>query len=399
MSYDAVVVGARCAGASTALLLARRGYRVLLVDRATFPSDTMSTHWVHQSGLAYLQSWGLLDRVRACGCPPLRSVTFDFGPFSLTGSSPPADGVAEALAPRRFVLDQLLVEAAVEAGAELRQGFAVSELLEEDGAVCGIRGTTAQGTTVTERCRIVVGADGLHSRVARAVDAPEYDAVEPLVSAYYSYWSGVETNGLEMYDRPRRGMGVIPTNDGLTCVVSAWPSSEASAFRADLEANFLATLELAPDLAGRVLAGRREEPFVGTPGIPNRYRRPYGPGWALVGDAGYVKDPITAQGITDAFRDAELLTEAIDAGLSDRQPLVAALERYELLRNQASHDMYELTCLFATLEPPPPDLARFFEVVASDQAEADRFLGVLAGTVAVSDFFAPENMQRVLASA
>jgi flavin-dependent dehydrogenase len=126
--YDVIVVGARCAGSPTAMLLARKGYRVL-VDRTSFPSDTLSTHYIHQAGGARLKQWGLLDALVASNCPPIREQTFDVGPFALVGTPPPADGVADAYAPRRTVLDQLLVESASAAGAEVRERFTVRELV------------------------------------------------------------------------------------------------------------------------------------------------------------------------------------------------------------------------------------------------------------------------------
>ena len=178
--YDAIVVGARCAGAPTAMLLARKGYRVLLVDRATFPSDlVLSTHFVWQPGIARLQRWGLLDNIRASHCPPIAFFHLDLGPFTLTGAPPPAEGVTTAYSPRRIVLDYALVEAAVAAGAELREGFAVQELLRDGDRVAGIRGRATGGKTVTEGARIVIGADGMHSLVARAVHAEAYHTTTP----------------------------------------------------------------------------------------------------------------------------------------------------------------------------------------------------------------------------
>jgi flavin-dependent dehydrogenase len=162
-SYDAIVVGARCAGSPTAMLLARMGYRVLLLDKASFPSDTMSTHVVHPPGVAALRRWGLLDRLEATGCPPVRTYSFDFGPLTISGSPRPIDGIAHGYCPRRTVLDQLLVDAAVEAGAELRERFSVDEILAADGVVTGIRGHARGGTAVTERAQVVIGADGKHS--------------------------------------------------------------------------------------------------------------------------------------------------------------------------------------------------------------------------------------------
>src|SRR5581483_7646777 len=348
--YDAIVVGARCAGSPTAMLLARKGYRVLLVDRATFPSDILSTHYIHQPGVAQLARWGLLEPVVASNCPPITRALCDFGPFALTGSAPPAGEVAEAYCPRRTILDKILVDAAVAAGAELRPGFSVQEMLADGERVSGIRGRGASGGPVTEQARIVIGADGLRSVVARAVQAPTYHERPTLTCGYYSYWSGVPDEGVELYPRDGRAILAFPTNDGLLCLAVQWLHHEFHAFRADVEGNFLQTLELAPGLAERVRGGRREERFLGTADLPNFFRKPYGPGWALVGDAGYHKDPHTGEGITDAFRDAELLADAIDAGLAGRQPLDEALADYERRRNAVAMPLYELTCELASLQ-------------------------------------------------
>ena len=171
--YDAIIVGARCAGSAAALLLARKGHKVLLVDRSTFPSDlAFSTHYIHQSGIARLKRWGLLDDVVRSGCPSITSFYFDFGTFFLTGSPPRADGVREAYAPRRRILDSILVDAAVAAGAELRGGFSVEEITFDSGAVCGIRGRQRGSTSSVDKGRIVIGADGMHSLVARVCVPP-----------------------------------------------------------------------------------------------------------------------------------------------------------------------------------------------------------------------------------
>ncbi|GIV82053.1 MAG: FAD-dependent oxidoreductase [Anaerolineae bacterium] len=394
--YDAIVIGARCAGSPTAMLLARKGYRVLLVDRDTFPSDTLSTHWIHQPGVARLERWGLRERLAATGCPPITSITMDLGPFALRGTPPPSGDVSEAYCPRRTVLDKLLVDAAVEAGAELREHFSVQSLVWDGDRVSGITGRSATGTPVTEHARIVIGADGIHSLVARQAEAPTYNTRPTYSCAYYSYWSGMPLDGVEFYPREHRGIGALPTHDGLTVIIVGWPHDEFHAFRANIEENFLKTLDLAPALAERVHQGRREERFSGTADLPNFYRKPYGPGWALVGDAGYHKDPITAQGITDAFRDAELLTEAIDAGFSGRRPLEEALAEYEQQRNAASQAIYDFTCQLAMLEPPSLEMQQLFAALRHDQEQTNRFFGVMAGTVSVSAFFAPENIGRIM---
>ena len=308
-AYDAIIVGARCAGSPTAMLLARKGYRVLLVDRATFPSDTVSTHVLHPMGAAALARWGLRDRLAATGCPPIDTYAFDFGPFTLSGSPGTADAPV-AYCARRTVLDKLLVDAAAEAGAEVREGFTVEEVMVEHGVVVGIKGHSKGRDSLRERARLVIGADGRHSLVAQAVEPEQYNEKPPLLAAYYTYWSGLPMNGrFETYIRAHRGFAAAPTHDGLTLTVGGWPYAEFEANKKDIEGHFLTMFELAPEFAARISQAKRVAPFAGAV-VANFFRKPYGPGWALVGDAGYNKDPITAQGIADAFRDAGLCATA-----------------------------------------------------------------------------------------
>jgi flavin-dependent dehydrogenase len=393
--YDAIVVGARCAGSPTAMLLARRGHRVLLVDRAAFPSDTLSTHAVHAPGIAALARWGLLDAVTATGCPPLSTYRVDFGPFTVEGTPPPVDGRSAGYAPRRRLLDTIMVQAAADAGAEVRERFSVHELLVEDGAVVGVRGAGHGGREVVERARIVIGADGRHSSVARAVGAQDYATRPRLGYGYYTYWRDLPLDGFTAVSRPGRAWGAFPTNDGLTLVVVGWPYAEAAAYKADVERNYLATLELAPWFADLVRGATRVEPFLGG-AVPGYLRTPYGPGWALVGDAGYNKDPITAQGISDAFRDAELCATAVDEAFTGRQPFDEAMAGYHLTRDAHVLPIYEFTSQMATMAPPPPELAQLLAAVAGDREASDRFAGVIAGTVSPADFFAPEHVGRIL---
>jgi flavin-dependent dehydrogenase len=354
--YDAVVVGARCSGSPTAMLLARRGYRVLLLDRAAFPSDSIRNHFVQHPGVVRLNRWGLLPSVAASNCPPVRTFTTDFGDFPLRVPIEQGDGVDADYAPRRVVLDKILVDAAVAAGAELRERFTVHELVWDNDRVVGIRGRSSGGAMVREDASIVIGADGLHSVVAKAVEAQRYNERPALTYGYYSYFSGVPMDGIEVWIRPSRAYINFPTNDGLTCVAIQAPVEGFHAFRSDIEGNFFQTLDAVPELAERVRNGTRQERWYGTADLPNFLRRPYGPGWALVGDAGFHKDPILAQGISDAFRDAELLADAVNAGLSGRTPLDDALGAYEQQRNEMALPGYEQNCAAAAFLPPPPQV-------------------------------------------
>jgi flavin-dependent dehydrogenase len=396
--YDAIVVGARCAGSPTAMLLARSGHRVLLVDRATFPSDTLSTHVIHAPGVAALRRWGLLDDVIATGCPPLATYSFDFGFFTITGTPRPRDGSSVGYAPRRFLLDTILLEAAAAAGAEVQEHFSVDELLFEHGVVVGVHGHDADGTATTHRARVVVGADGRQSRVARAVAAAQYLEKPRLQWAYYTYWRDLPVDGFTTVIRPDRGWGAFPTNDGLTLVVVGWPYAEAAAYKADIEGNYLRTLDLAPEFAARVRAATRVEPFAGG-AVPNFLRKPYGPGWALVGDAGYTKDPITAQGMSDAFRDAELCAAALDAFLRGGSSFDDAMSAYQLTRDAEVLPLYEFTTQLATLAPPPPEVGQLLAAVAGNPDAMNRFAGVIAGTVSPMEFFAPDNIGRIMGAA
>ena len=386
-TYDAIVVGARCAGAPLAMLLARKGYRVLAVDRASFPSDTVSTHVVQPLAAAALERWGLLERLIATGCPPVHTYAYDFGAFVLAGA-PGTASAPVAYCPRRTILDQLLVEAAREAGAEVREGFSVDELLTEGGRVVGLRGRTEGGNPVTERARVVVGADGRHSLVARAVRPEPYNRKPPLQACYYTYWSGLPMDGVfATYIRPHRGFAAVETHDGLTMVVAGWPYAEFEANKRDFEGNYLSVLGLVPAFAERIRHARREARVLGA-AVENFFRKPYGPGWALVGDAGYNRDPITAQGIHDAFRDAERCAGALDEALSGARGFEDAMADYQRARDERVAPMYEFTCQLATLAPPPSEMQQLLAGIRGNQEAMDGFAQLNAGTLSPAQFFA-----------
>lgn len=394
--YDAIVIGARVAGAPTAMLLARAGYRVLLVDRASFPSDTLSTHQVQLPGCVQLKRWGLLDTVLATRPGIVRTVHFDAGGTTLTGGYPVVDGVDFMVSPRRTRLDTILVAAARDAGVEVREEFGVQELLWDDGRVVGVRGSTKQGAAVDEHARIVIGADGRHSLVAKAVTAPAYDEHPVLTCGYYTYFEGLPTSGGELYARDRCMIGVWPTNENLTLIYVSEPIAEFATFRTDVETHYFAALDRVPALAERVRQSRRAERILGTGEVANSFRRPYGPGWALVGDAGYVRDPITGYGISDAFRDAQLLADAIHDGLVGQQSMEVALASYERQRNRAARPLYAFTLETARMRPFSPAQLALLRALEHNPAAAREFFGVLAGARRSTDFFTPRNLLRIL---
>ena len=399
--YDAIVIGARCGGSPTAMLLARNGYRVLLVDKATFPSDTMSTHLAHPPAVAALDRWGILEQLEATNCPPITRYSFDFGPVAVAGTPRPSNGTAKAYCPRRIVLDALLVEAAAAAGAEVREAFTVEEVLIDDGRVTGIRGHAKGGETVTETAKVVVGADGRHSIVAKAVEPERYNEVPALAPAYYAYWSGLPTDGFDTYIRAESGRGwaAIPTHDDLTCVVQGTPQADFATTKKDVEGAYLEGFELAPEFAERINGATRESGFMGAGDLAGYFRKPYGPGWALVGDAGYHKHPITAFGITDAFRDAEAVASALDETFSERRSFDDAMADYQRARDEEALPIYEFTCDFAKLEPPPPEMQQLIGAMQGNQQAQDDFVSVMAGTLPAPVFFGPENAGRIMAAA
>jgi 2-polyprenyl-6-methoxyphenol hydroxylase-like FAD-dependent oxidoreductase len=382
--HDVIVVGARCAGAPTAMLLARAGRRVLVVDRATFPSDTISTHIVHPLGVAALARWGLLERLAATGCPPIERYAFDVGPVTVAGT-PGTPATPHAYCPRRTILDQLLVDAAREAGAEVREGFAVEEIVIENDRVAGICGHERDGATITERAEIVIGADGRHSQVARAVRAEAYLERPPLEALYYAYWSELPVDGVELYMRPERGFAAAPTHDGLTMVVALWPIAEFHDNKKDIEGHYAEVLALVPEFAERVRGATRATRLVGGT-VPGYFRRPYGPGWALVGDAGYCKDPITAQGITDAFLDAERCSAAL------LDPVDGAMDAWHQARDARARPIYDFTCELASLGPTPPEMAQMIAAIAGNPPLMDAFVQHFAGTITGEELFARLGM-------
>ncbi|MEV6631146.1 NAD(P)/FAD-dependent oxidoreductase [Actinoplanes sp. NPDC051470] len=379
--HDVIVIGARCAGSPTAMLLARRGHRVLLVDRATFPSDTVSSHVIHPPGVDSLRRWGLLDRVAASGCPPVGRYSFDFGDVTLAGSP------GTAYAPRRTVLDKVLLDAAAEAGAEVREGFTVDDVVLADDQPAEVRGRDATGAVVRARARVVVGADGRNSLVAKVAQAGQYHVRSPMTCGYYSYWSDLPADGLEVFGRPGRGWAACPTNDGLTMVIGCWPYAELTEHRDDVEDELGRTFDRAPGFAERLRSATREHRIVGAT-MPNYLRTPYGPGWALVGDAGYNRDFITAQGISDAFRDAELCAGALDEALSGKREFEEAMADYWAARDAQVLPMYELTATVAALQAPDDRTVALVNGLQGDQDGMDAFARMSAGVTSPADFFA-----------
>jgi flavin-dependent dehydrogenase len=391
--YDVIVVGARCAGSPVAMLLARQGHRVLVLDRSTFPSDTVSTHYMHQTGLARLQAWGLLDRVLASDVTPIRELNFAYTGIEMSGKPYPVDGIDVVYCPRRTVLDQVLVDGAREAGAEVIEGFSVTEVVFDGDRAVGVRGRVGEGQEQEFLAAFVVGADGRNSVVADKVGAEIYRRVPAACFIYYSYFSGVDWGMHHRTAFTEQQIGTWPTNDGLQLLAVMRKSDRFADFRQDVEGNFQAVYDqVAPELGEQLRdSGKRVENFRPMRYPDNYYRRSHGPGWALVGDAGYHKDPITGWGISDAFKHGELLAEQLHLGLSGERPIDDAVADYTKLRDADSAGTFELTCVLGELHLTP-----YYDAVlratSMSPTYSNKFLGLIAGGVPGAEFFAPANL-------
>jgi flavin-dependent dehydrogenase len=390
--HDVVVVGGRVAGSATAMLLARLGHDVVVVDQATFPSDTVSTHSIARSGVVHLRRWGLLDAVLDSGAPAIRQVTFNAAGESTSRQIKDKAGVDFLVAPRRYALDTILATAAEHAGAEVRPGVTVTGVVRDGrGRVVGVSGRDRAGAPVELGARYVIGADGLRSQVARSVGATINEAGPAGGAAQYAYYAGLPWSGIEFFVAERSFAGVFPTHDGQACIWVCNPSADAKAIRRRTGSRVEAFGELlersAPELAERLRHARRTSPVQGVLRQPNQLRQAFGPGWALVGDAGYYRDAITAYGISDAFRDAELLAVALDQALGAEAEETTALAAYQQQRDHALREIFEITCRLAAYPPVP----RFIEL--------QKRLGVAIDTQAAALAARPIPAERLLATA
>ncbi|MFE0171778.1 NAD(P)/FAD-dependent oxidoreductase [Streptomyces sp. NPDC059002] len=393
-SYDVVVVGARSAGAATAMLLARAGHRVLLLDRSRFPSDTLSTQHIHRPGLRLLDQWGLLGPLADGGCPPVRHISYTLGDLRLEGPVPVEERIDAVYAPRRYVLDALVADAAVAAGAEFRDGCTVTGVLSgDDGRTVGVTCRTDGGATEEIRARLVVGADGMRSTVARLVGAATEREDAPMTCVYYGYWAGLPAQ-FEVHERQGRLIGVVPTHDELTLVAAYFPQEEFPAVRQDPALAYAEALRsTAPELAERAAGARRVERLRGTGSQFNFFRQATGPGWVLVGDAGCHKDSITGTGISDAFEQAAALADAVGSasatepgpGPGDAAALDAALHGFAAARDRLMEPRYQMALDSAGLQVTD-ERREFLRWIASDPGSTRAFLSVAVSHVDAAQF-------------
>ena len=386
--YDVIVVGARCAGAATALLLARQGVRVLLTDRAAFPSDTISTHLLHPAGVARLREWDLLDPLLASGCPPIDTISFQPAEDLVLRGAPYAyDGVASTLAPRRTVLDTLLVEAAVAAGAELREGASFQQVIWEDGRAvgAGFGGRSA----FTERAALLIGADGRHSAVAREVGAKPIRDAGTFGCQFYGYWRGLPDVGTQIFVGGGQAVLAYPTHDQHHLVLVGWPHARFAEVKQDIDRHFRAAVaKSAPAIAEHLTDATRTGSITGSGDLGNYVRESSGPGWALAGDAATAKDPVTAQGIGDAFAQAQSLADRLPAALAAGPGAVdAATAAHTADRDRDSAAAFETTLTFA-MGGNSAALLPVLRAIEHRPELISMFYGIYAGQVTMEEFFA-----------
>ncbi len=374
---DALVVGARAAGSAAAIALARAGRRVIALDRAHFPSDTLSTHLLFPGGVAELQALGALDRVRALGAPPMPAALVGAAGMTASGAYTPIDGIAHALCVRRTGLDAALVETAREAGAEVRERVRVTDLVWEGDRVAGV---VADGEAL--RAPLVVGADGRTSTVARLVGAEEpYRQWDNQRACAFAYWRDGrdEWRGIAAQWREGEELGTaFPCDGGLVLVLLMPPVERLPAFRADPVGEYVRTLEAIPPLRERLDGCALDSKVRIGARLPSYFRRSAGPGWALPGDAGHFKDPVTAQGIRDALRFGRRLGERAAPVLDDPAALDGELRAWEREREHACLETYQWTTLLGRAEALNPIEAELYRTISRQPGLSGPLLDVFA---------------------
>jgi menaquinone-9 beta-reductase len=397
-SYDVIVIGGSVSGAPTAMLLARQGHRVLLVEKTVFPRDRNSTHFIWPRGMSYLNRWGVADRLLQAS-PSFRNMEVCIEGISLVGAVS-LDAVKQRFqslhgddrdvldvycGPRRFLLDEHLLNCAKEAGVDVREGVNYSGVQIEDGRVVGIRASTSTGEKLDVRAKLVIGADGRFSRFADDVGSATLDFRELSTFAYYGYFAGIDKPELAIHKRGRYGTAIFPTMNDTHMVLVYGPTAMWDAFRQDAVRNFSDVYRFcAPDVTDLIERGRRTEPFKACGKMEAFQRQNNGPGWALVGDAGSFKDQVTAMGITHSFRDADLISSHIHRALSGEMSLDAALAQYAEVRKADYESYFDFVCKVAEMNNYTADELRYFYAIRNNQPAIDQMMSQFGDTLPLS---------------
>jgi 2-polyprenyl-6-methoxyphenol hydroxylase-like FAD-dependent oxidoreductase len=375
--FDVAIVGGRVAGASLALLLARQGRRVAMVDRDAFPSDTLSTHFMAPLAVMQLGQLGVLSDVLAAGFRPIvRHRTYVEDCLLEGPAGPPG---AFSLSPRRSVLDPLIVEHAVRAGVTFSGRTRAERLIERDGRVAGIVVSSAGSEMREIRARVVVGADGKHSKVAELVRAESYDAVPAMRPMYYGYFHGLvplPEATTELFCGGGQIGFVFPMRPDEDCIALELQPGDFDDMRRDPKRGFDERVSALPGMAKRFASARLEGKLMGAKGIDNYFRVPFGPGWALTGDAGYLKDPSTGLGMGDALAQAFMLADALGAYF-DGADWDAAMTAFHRRRDERMKPLYEATLAFTRMRDPSPGQADRLRAICMLPPVARRILSKL----------------------
>lgn len=395
--FDVIVVGGSVSGAPTATWLARKGFKVLVVEKDKFPRDTNSTHFIWPRGMSYLNRLGVADElikhtphfnqlelniegIRLHGSVPLEAVRDRF--VSLHGDG---HGVVDYYCgPRRFYLDKVLLDEARRSGVDVRESTSVDSLIIEDDVVVGVRGTGPNGLELHARARVVIGADGRMSRFAANVNSKKTKVREKSTFAYYSYYTGIDKPELCIHKKGRFGTAIYPTMEDRHLVLVYGPTAWWSDFSKDPESNFLKTYKfVAPDVAELLEKGKRVEDFKAMGRMVAFHREHWGKGWVLVGDAASFKDQWTAMGITHSLRDAELLADYLETVLKEESDWNAAMEKYSAVRAADYDDYWTMVCDGAEMEPYTREQLEMFHSLEGNQDQIDQFIGQVGDTISL----------------
>ena len=404
--FDVIVVGGSVSGAPTATWLARKGYKVLMVEKDTFPRDTNSTHFIWPRGMSYLNRLGVADKILA-QTPSFKKLEVSIEGISLHGGVPlqavkdrfialhgDDHGVVDYYAgPRRFFLDKVLLDEARASGVDVREATTVQSLIIEDGVVTGVRGSGPDGLMLAARAKVVVGADGRMSQFAGMVGAEKTVVREKSTFAYYGYFSGINKPELCIHKKGRFGTAIFPTMEDRHLVLVYGPTAWWSDFSKDPEANFHKTYDfVAPDVAAVVAKGKRVEPFKAMGRMVAFHRQNFGKGWVLVGDACSFKDQWTAMGITHSLRDAELVSGYLDRVLKGEARFEQAMADYAEVRFADYEDYWTMVCDGAEMTPYEKAHLEFFHAIQGDQAKVDKFMAQVGDTISLKDAIALDDL-------
>ncbi len=405
--YDAIIVGARAAGAVMAALMAQQNFRVLLVDRVTFPKTTLSCPLTFGNTFDVLKRIGVLEKIEAIGAPKLRLYQTQIGSVRLHGRMLPYAGFDYAYQIRRELYDEVIFKHVAQMpNVETRLGFNVTDLIWENERVVGVRGREGGGDEIEIRADAVIGADGIFSTIAEKVNAKKYNVIAGHTCIYFAYYENVkpaadEPTATIYYDADEHFAFVTANSDSdLTVISISLPASQFERVRQNYENVHFEYAQKIPAMVERMCGAKRLSPVYGVSPRDSFYREPFGNGWVLIGDAAYYKDPLPGQGIHDALRSAELATRAFMEYRAQGKGARAwndAFSIYHKTRDRETKAMYELTDFYADLERArTPQEMDFFRAIAEQPKWSNIYVSMFNGVTSVEWFRRFDTVMRIL---